>query len=237
MSVRCTLNCPTKFPSVSLSGPRTHKQELGWPKLPLEVAPKVDVVWSQDACRFLPLAHTEFFWCTTYHVRIAAETLSRYSWWKCRSEECGAEFYKPVQQQILLVTITVQYNLHSSSTCKHGPGMLLSYSCWRKPTRILCSSCTWLYTRGLRAEGAQYIALLLISRGTNSSSHLELIPTHTINRRWDNVAQCSWVRNTLIPCEACADSPLGKGLSNCSASVPYVSFNSWNVILKSFVLK
>jgi len=29
--------------------------------LPLEVAPDVGVVWSQDACRLLPLAQREFF--------------------------------------------------------------------------------------------------------------------------------------------------------------------------------
>jgi hypothetical protein len=46
------------------------------------------------------------------------------------------------------------------------------------------------YTRGLRAEGAKYIAVFGITQEINSSINLELIPIHTYNRSLDTVAQC-----------------------------------------------
>jgi len=65
------VNCPTKFPGrLFILSSSAQQQELDLltvtaetdgATLPLEVAPEVGVVWSQDACRLLPVAQRAFF--------------------------------------------------------------------------------------------------------------------------------------------------------------------------------
>ena len=180
LSVCGTLNCPTKFPKVSLSCPRAQNNKNcagrnrlcdvaagsgaeGWSRM---VSGRLSIV-TTCTNRVLLMNHVRVMWESSLKFcldipgeNVVARNMLQNIIMCCR-------VYKTFQQPTPLVTVTLQYNLHCCSTCIHGPGKLLSYSCWRKPTRILCNSSTWLYTRRLRAEGAQYVAVLATSQGTN----------------------------------------------------------------------
>jgi hypothetical protein len=121
-------------------------------------------------------------------------------------------------------------------------------SCWAIPVdasqHAFCTVPLHDYTRGLRAEGAQYIAVFVITQGINSSINLELIPTHTYNRSLDNMAQCGsiWlnVRESEIPSLVARPvrtvrSERGSRIS--SLAYRYINCNNWSLIPIYFVLK
>ena len=248
-----TLNCPTKFPSFSLSCPRAHNNKNCDGR-----NCRCDAAAGSGAEGWCRMVSGRLSTVTTCTNRVLLMHQLRVMW------ESSQKFFQDIPGENVVARNMLQnfikfFNskfsvsqLQCSTICI--PVALVytdQVSYWAIPVNAslheFCAVPVHDYTRGLRAEDAQYIAVFVITQGTNSSTHLELIPTHTNNRKWDNVAQCgsiwfnvaqcSWVRNTLIRCEACSDSPFGRRCRISSLAYHYINFNNLSLIPISFVLK